>query len=131
MHRNAIYLLEEIPPDMNPLGHRILEILQASPDGHSTAFNVFNVLNRDGYNVTKHEFEEACKKTAWLELHHLSAGSMLVDRYPNRNPRSAYNVSSRVSFVSGCRLGARYRGPQRGFSGGIVSDRRNSMPGGI
>ena len=47
---------------MNPLGHRILEILQASPDGHSTAFNVFNVLNRDGYNVTKHEFEEACKK---------------------------------------------------------------------
>ncbi|MBV8481450.1 MAG: hypothetical protein JO077_01130 [Verrucomicrobia bacterium] len=47
---------------MNPLGHRILEILQASPDGHSTAFNVFNVLNRDGYNVTKHEFEEACEK---------------------------------------------------------------------
>ena len=47
---------------MNPLGHRILEILQASPDGHSTAFNVFNVLNRDGYNVTKHEFEEACTK---------------------------------------------------------------------
>jgi hypothetical protein len=47
---------------MNPLGHRILEILQASPDGHSTAFNVFNVLNTDGYNVTKHEFEEACKE---------------------------------------------------------------------
>ena len=47
---------------MNPLGHRILEILQASPDGHSTAFNVFNVLNRDGYSVTKHEFEEACTK---------------------------------------------------------------------
>jgi hypothetical protein len=23
--------------------------------------NVFNVLNRDGYNVTKHEFEEACE----------------------------------------------------------------------
>jgi hypothetical protein len=50
---------------MNPLEHRILEVLQASSDGHSTAFNVFNVLNRDGYNVTKHEFEEACK-----ELHH-------------------------------------------------------------
>jgi len=47
---------------MNPVGHRILEVLQASPDGHSTAFNVFNVLNTDGYNVTKHEFEEACKK---------------------------------------------------------------------
>ena len=50
---------------MNPLEHRILEVLRASSDGHSTAFNVFNVLNRDGYNVTKHEFEEACK-----ELHH-------------------------------------------------------------
>ena len=50
---------------MNPLEHRILEVLQASFDGHSTAFNVFNVLNRDGYKVTKHEFEEACKK-----LHH-------------------------------------------------------------
>jgi hypothetical protein len=47
---------------MNPLGHRILEILQANPNGHSMAFNVFNVLNRDGYNVTKHEFEEACKQ---------------------------------------------------------------------
>lgn len=47
---------------MNPLGHRILEVLQASPDGHSTAFNVFNVLNTDGYNATKHEFEEACKQ---------------------------------------------------------------------
>ena len=47
---------------MNPLRHRILEILQASPDGHSTAFNVFNVLNTDGYNVTKHEFEEACRQ---------------------------------------------------------------------
>jgi hypothetical protein len=45
---------------MNPLGPRILEILQASPDGHSTAFNVFSVLNRNGYNVTKHEFEAAC-----------------------------------------------------------------------
>jgi hypothetical protein len=47
---------------MNPLGHRILEVLQKSPDGHSTAFNIFNVLNRDGYYVTKNEFEEACKK---------------------------------------------------------------------
>ncbi|HXM01466.1 MAG TPA: hypothetical protein VN939_02625 [Chthoniobacterales bacterium] len=47
---------------MNPLEHWILEVLQASSDGHSTAFNVFNVLNRDGYNVTKHEFEEACKE---------------------------------------------------------------------
>jgi hypothetical protein len=47
---------------MNPLGHRILEVLQASFDGHSTALNVFNVLNTDGYNVTKHEFEEACKQ---------------------------------------------------------------------
>jgi hypothetical protein len=47
---------------MNPLEHRILEVLQASSDGHSTAFNVFNVLNRYGYNVTKHEFEEACKE---------------------------------------------------------------------
>jgi hypothetical protein len=34
---------------MNPLGHRILEILQANPNGHSMALNVFNVLNRDGY----------------------------------------------------------------------------------
>jgi hypothetical protein len=47
---------------MSPLEHRILEILQASCDGHSTAFNVFNVLNTDGYTVTKHEFEEACKQ---------------------------------------------------------------------
>jgi hypothetical protein len=47
---------------MNPLGHQILEVLQASLDGHSTALNVFIVLNRGGCNVTKHEFEEACKK---------------------------------------------------------------------
>ena len=47
---------------MNPIGHRILEVLQASFDGHSTALNVFNVLNTDGYNVTKYEFEEACKQ---------------------------------------------------------------------
>ena len=47
---------------MNPLEHRILEVLQASCDGHSTAFNVFNVLNTNGYNVTKHEFEGACKQ---------------------------------------------------------------------
>ena len=49
-------------PGMNPLEHQIFEVLQASCDGHSTAFNVFNVLNTDGYNVTKHEFEEACKQ---------------------------------------------------------------------
>jgi hypothetical protein len=49
-------------PGMNPLEHRILEVLQASCDGHSTAFNVFNVLNTNGYNVTKHEFEGACKQ---------------------------------------------------------------------
>lgn len=47
---------------MNPLEHQILEVLQASCDGHSTAFNVFNVLNTDGYKVTKYEFEEACKQ---------------------------------------------------------------------
>jgi hypothetical protein len=47
---------------MNSVGHRILKVLQTSPDGHSTALNVFIVLNRDGYNVTKYEFEEACKK---------------------------------------------------------------------
>lgn len=47
---------------MNSLAHQILEVLQSSSDGHATAFNVFNVLNRDGYSVTKHEFEEACKK---------------------------------------------------------------------
>jgi hypothetical protein len=47
---------------MNPVGQRILEVLQASPDGHSTALNVFIVLNRDRYNVAKHEFEEACRK---------------------------------------------------------------------
>jgi hypothetical protein len=47
---------------MNPLGQRILEVLQASPDGHSMALNVFNILNRDGYNVTKHEFEDACNE---------------------------------------------------------------------
>jgi hypothetical protein len=46
---------------MNPLGFRILNVLQASPDGHSMALIVFNVLNRDGYNVTKYEFEVACK----------------------------------------------------------------------
>jgi len=46
---------------MNPLEGEILNVLQASPDGHSTAFNVFNVLNRDGYNVTKSEFEAACR----------------------------------------------------------------------
>ena len=46
---------------MNRLRQRIREVLQASCDGHSTAFNVFNVLNRDGYNVTKYEFEVACK----------------------------------------------------------------------
>lgn len=49
-------------PGMNSFGHRILEVLQASSDGHATAFNVFNVLNRDGYNVTKQEFEAACEK---------------------------------------------------------------------
>jgi hypothetical protein len=49
-------------PGMNPLEHRILEALRAIPDGHSTAFNVFNVLNIDSYNVTKHEFEKACEK---------------------------------------------------------------------
>jgi hypothetical protein len=42
------FFFEEKSPDMNPLGHRILAILQESPDGHSTAFNIFNVLNRDG-----------------------------------------------------------------------------------
>jgi hypothetical protein len=47
---------------MNALGHQILQVLQSSSDGHATAFNVFNVLNRDGYNVTKEEFEEACNK---------------------------------------------------------------------
>src|ERR1700722_1124794 len=47
---------------MNPLEHRIIEVLQTSSDGHSTALNVFNVLNTDGYNVTKHEFEKACKQ---------------------------------------------------------------------
>jgi hypothetical protein len=47
---------------MNPLGDRILEVLQASSYGYSTAFSVFNVLNRDGFTVTKHEFEQACKK---------------------------------------------------------------------
>ena len=47
---------------MNRLGERILEVLQASSDRRCTAFNVFNVLNSDGYNVTKHEFEAACKK---------------------------------------------------------------------
>jgi hypothetical protein len=26
------------------------------------ALNVFNVLNRDGYNVSKHEFEDACNE---------------------------------------------------------------------
>jgi hypothetical protein len=61
------------PPDLE---HRILEVLQASSDGHSTAFNVFNVLNRDGYNVTKHEFEEACK-----ELHHCTC----ITYRPNRS----------------------------------------------
>ena len=47
---------------MNSLAQQILEVLQSSSDGHATALNVFNVLNRDGYNVTKHEFEEACEK---------------------------------------------------------------------
>jgi hypothetical protein len=47
---------------MKSLGHRILEVLQASSDGHATALNVFNVLNRDGYNVTKQEFEAACER---------------------------------------------------------------------
>lgn len=46
---------------MNPLGQRILEVLQMSPDGHCTALNAFTVLNRDRYNVTKYEFEAACK----------------------------------------------------------------------
>jgi hypothetical protein len=46
---------------MNSVAHQILEVLQSSSDGHATALNVFNVLNRNGYNVTKHEFEEACK----------------------------------------------------------------------
>src|ERR1700758_2472970 len=48
-------------PGMNSIEHRIVEVLQSSLDGHANALNVFNVLNRDGYNVTKHEFEEACK----------------------------------------------------------------------
>ena len=47
---------------MNPLGQRILEVLQTSPDGHCTALNAFIVLNRDRYNVTKYEFEAACRK---------------------------------------------------------------------
>jgi hypothetical protein len=33
---------------MNSLAHQILEVLQSSSDGHATAFNVFNVLNRAG-----------------------------------------------------------------------------------
>ena len=46
---------------MNSIEHRIVEVLESSLDGHANALNVFNVLNRDCYNVTKHEFEEACK----------------------------------------------------------------------
>ena len=46
---------------MSSIEHRIVEVLQSSLDGHANVLNVFNVLNRDGYNVTKHEFEEACK----------------------------------------------------------------------
>ena len=64
---------------MNPLGHRILEVLQASPDGHSTAFNVFNVLNIDGYNVTKHEFEEACKQLHDCTITYRPIRSSLID----------------------------------------------------
>jgi hypothetical protein len=111
---------------MNPLEHRILEVLQASSDGHSTAFNVFNVLNRDGYNVTKHEFEEACK-----ELHHCTCITYRPIRYPNRNPRSTDQVSGPVSVFRGCRPSARGRGPRRGFGGGVFNDRRNSLPDGI
>jgi hypothetical protein len=47
---------------MNPLEHRIVDILEAVTDRHATAFNVFNVLNRDGYSVTKLEFEKACQQ---------------------------------------------------------------------
>jgi hypothetical protein len=46
---------------MNPLEHQIVDALEAASDGHATAFNVFNVLNRDGFNVTKQEFERACQ----------------------------------------------------------------------
>ena len=64
---------------MKPLGHRILEVLQASPDGHSTAFNVFNVLNTDGYNVTKNEFEEACKELHDCTITYRPIRSSLID----------------------------------------------------
>jgi len=52
---------------------------------------------------------------------------MFLDRYSNREPRSADSVSS----ITGCRVGARNRGSQRGCGGGIFSDRGNSLPGGI
>jgi hypothetical protein len=91
---------------MNPLGHRILEVLQASPDGHSTAFNV---LNRDGYNVTKHEFEEACKKLYDCTcVTYRPIRSSLID-FPNRNPLSTDQLSGAVCVFRGCRPGARYR----------------------
>jgi hypothetical protein len=47
---------------MNPLEQRIVDILEAVTDRHATAFNVFNVLNRDEYSVTKLEFEKACQQ---------------------------------------------------------------------
>ena len=56
---------------------------------------------------------------------------MFVDRYPNRDPRSADNVSGPVTPVTGSRVGAWYQAPQRGFGAGIVNDRRNPLPGGI
>ena len=54
---------------------------------------------------------------------------MFLDRYPNREPSIC--VSGRVSSITGCRVGARDRGSQRGCGGGIFSDRGNSLPGGI
>jgi hypothetical protein len=77
---------------MNPLEHRILEILEASCDGHSSALDVFNVLNTNGYNVTKHEFEGA-----WKHLHDctfIAYGPIrtslidTVDLFPRKSLRS-------------------------------------------
>ena len=86
------------------------------------ALNVFNVLNTDGYNVTKQQFEEACEK-----LHDgicsLIGQFEAIDRNPNRDPRSPDKVSAPVSVFRGYRPGARDRGLKRAFGGDSVRDR--------